>query len=821
MTARALWLACWCAAALAAQDERAVLLDPADDADARCRALVALQQRGELDSAALLAALGDAEPAVGATAAAILRHAWVDLPPELLRGLDADRSAARRFLRELAYAPRPAAVLWTETWVGPAPGRSFEDRCFALAARGRELGRDDVDLLLEAAVAGDTGEAFRLAVMLLPPARADALVGRVHALLLQGAVEPTAVTPLLDRLSARGVQQLLGIAGTLPTELGATLLRHVAERDPAAVRERARAALDGEAPLEEVWLRYAAPLLGEPARRERVLGLLADDAAPRALQRAAFAALLEARDVTPRVVAWARAHADEVDGADDLARLIDEAIGELPEPQLVAWLEDDPDLAQRVVRALPRRERLGAGLERTLLRLVDGAVDGAFATPATTALLQRGSERVVRDLWPQLRGSERWAEHVETLARRGGPFAHELLLLELAAPPVPGLMPAARQRGLDAVRLGLVALGDRRQLAELVEHAATAEATFVRRCAYHARPLPGPLALRLLERLPTIEDADRAAELAAWAASSADPEVMAWMERAWTAPANDDAAFLVREVALRALVAGPPRQRLVAAWREQVVRGPLPEHFEALPFELVATMPERLGVADLRLLAELVLLPPLGDSEREHALAQRWPDGRHGFALPAAVGQRLLGADAAAAGATFADVVATIAQDPRHRAVSRPRLLVLWRTLIRDRDVLASVGAATASLYLSLPGASTSSDGPAHWLSFVAAAGAGAHEAAARHARAAQAGLLWHVDDGVAARLFVGERDPGAGVDPWAALAAAPFVHALALARAADDPDAIARAARAVRELAGHDAATRAHLTETTEDPNR
>lgn len=829
MTVRAiaLWLAGL--AALPAQERslRAVALDTDADAEVRCRALADLQQAGALDVDTVLAAMGTEEDAVAATAAAIVRHEWFELSPELLQGLDRDGKAARRFLRELAWAPRPAAAVWSEAWIAPQPGRSFDDRCLGLAARGRPLVAADTALLLQALTDGDgdgdVGDGWRLAVGLLPAAVADGLIGRVHAMLQQQQIEVAQVAPLFDRMSLDGVRRLAGLASVLPEAVGDAICDQLLQRDPELVRERACAMLDGEVPMAARWLRRTEDLLDVPERRERLLAVLtATDASP-ALQQRAFEALLEVHVTDQRLVQWALANTG--DRSANLHRLLDATVDRLPGSLLADWLVGDPALALATVRALGRRTELGDEIERELLARFEGAVaEGPYLQAAATALLQRGSAATVEVLWPQLRSSREWSEYVDTLARRQAPFVHQLLLLELEAPAPVDVSAAVRERQLDDVRLGLVAIGDLRQLRLLVDHAMRATPTFVRRCAHYARPLAKPFALQLLDGIATadIADDDLVAELVAWAASCRDDEVLARMQQIWNARAVDDRAVLLREVALRALVLGPQRGQLVATLRQAIADGPLPDELEPLPFEAIASMPEPPTAADVHLLAELALLPPLGDAAHERELAERWPDGRAGFPLLAAVGRRLLGCDADTVRAAFADVAASVVADPRRDALSRQRLLVLWRVLERDRALMQAVGGATAELCLQLPSTEATAAGPAHWFLLHEAAARGDHTAAARHARAAIGGLLRSADDRAAARLFLGERDPAAGRDPWAALACAPYRQDLLAALAADDAAAADRARVRIREFAGHDASARAgHDLPTAEDPIR
>jgi hypothetical protein len=791
--------------------QREVLLDPGAEADARCEALATLQADGALDVPSVLAALGDADDDVASAAASIVRHEWFELPPELWEGLDRDAGAARHLLRELAQAPRPAAVAWAETRCAPASGRTADDRCLALAACGQPLRAEHVDVLLQVLAEDAVGDGWRAAVALLPPAIADGLVGRVHALLQDQKIVVGQAVPLFDRMTGNGVRQLLGLANVLPEDAGDDLCTQIAQRDPAAVQERARAMLDGEAPIEPLWLRHAGPLLDRPERRERLLAVLQDaSAAPRVQQRA-FRALLDARVTDARLVRWVLA-TDE-DRERNLDRLLDAAVDRLPGSLLADLLVGDPVLAQTTVRALPARSELGPEIERVLLRSFEGAVaDGHFLRPAALALLQRGSELAVSTLWPQLRSSPQWSDYVDAVSRRHTPFVHQLLLVELETALQDEVPAEVRERQLDDVRLALVAQGDLRQLDLLVAHAPRAVPTFVRRCAHHARPLGRSFALQLLEQLPDVADVDLAGELAAWAATCRDAEVLAHMQRLWESPAATEMAAMLREVALRALVQGPQRAHLVETLRAALAAGPLPDALEPLPFELMATMPEPLTPAAVQLLAELALLPPLTDAQHERDLVTRWPDGRYGFPVLAAVGRRLRGCEPAIAAEGFAKVVATVAADPRRDAVSPQRLLVLWRVLERERPLLRAVGGATAELCLALPAGDQVAAGPAHWLLQHRAAARGDLAGAAAHARAAIAGLLRRPADRGTARLFLGERDPATGNDPWAALAAAPHRYDLLAARAAGDDAAAALAAARVREFAGHDAASRRDL---------
>jgi hypothetical protein len=797
------------AALLALADVAAAQRD--EDSDARCRELAASQDAGTLTVDGAVAALAAADEALARTAAAIVRHEWAELPPELFAALDREPRAARALLLELAVAPRRAAAAWAALQVGEHPGRSREHRCLALAARGLPFAAADVDLLLLALVAGDGGDGLPLALAVLPSKNADALLGKVHAALLARTLDVDRAGPLLDRLSAAGVRNLLGLVVALPVEIAQRLCLRVRDHWPELVVERAAASLDQDADLAPLWLPFAGPCLDRPERIAKVDRVVADEAAPIDDRLRAFDALLDARAVTPAVVALGSGDG----GARAWARLLDLGIDRIPARALVGWLATER--APAVARALARRRVLEPELENALADALEaaGIAEGTLGGAAAAALAHHGGEAVLQRVWPLLRTSRGFVEVLDALSRRKEPFVPALLLAELQA-TAPDVDERQRVAQLDAVALALVALGDRRELVRLVRAAPTARPDVVRRCAHHARPLPPEHALALLDALPAVHDVDVAREVLAWAATAAgDERVRARLRQRWERPAETLEQEELREVALRALAAGADREPFVTALRQALAAGPLPPELEPLPFALLGSMPAPPGAADLALCTDLVLLAPRTDPAREAAAVRRWPDGTSGFPLVAAVAERLRHANAAVVEPVFAAAAAEALADPRHRTMHRAPLLALWRELVVVRDVQLAVGRATAELALAARGEAP--DGPARFYALHACVARGQHAAAREHALRGRAGLLRLPEHRRHARVVLGERDPGAGVDPWAALAAAPDVCAWRDAVARGDHGAAAAAAARARDFAGHDAATLATLAASLE----
>lgn len=775
--------------------------DPARDAEERVAALSALQDRGALDVATVLAALTDADGSVAGAAAAIVRHEWAVLPPDLFAGLDAHPAAAAALLRELSVAPRPAAAAWAGRLAARADAPA-DLRCLARAASGVLPTAADGAVLLAAIADRDDGEdGARALVDFLPPAVADSLVGRMHALLAEGQVAAARLGPVLDRLSPDGQERLLGLAVSLPGDAGDELFQYLAMHDVPAFAARSRAALDGQIPLEPAWLLRASRWLDTAPRRERLLAALGDETVVPLLRRRAFEALVEARVFAPAVLAFAVAPGP--DAGDRIRRLLDVAVAELPADLLAGWLdaERDEELGAEVLAALGRRPALDGPLEERVLALAaNGPRPAALGVTAALLVVARGSEAAVGRVWPQLRGGRHFGEAVETLGRRAGPFAHERLLAELAAPAAEGSDEVVRAVELDAVRVALCGLGDRLQIEALVAHAPARDAAFVRRCAAAARPLTVAQAMALLDAAAAAKDDELAAELVLWAGTVADAAVTERLVAAWRAGGGDER----QDAALRALVAGPARPRLLAELLEGLAAGPLDESHVALAFELLATCGGPPAGVDLELCVALALRQPFADRDGEVDRARRWPDGRHGFPLVSAVAQRLRGADPE----TVARAFAAAATAPAAGAVSRQRLLVLWRTLEAEPELQEAVGRATAELVLDQALGAPLGDGPAHRFLAAEAHDEGDFAAAAAHGARAVAALLRSPAERRTARLFLGDRDPAAGQDPWAALAAMPHLCRAAAARTAGDRATVAAELALAREFAGHDADT-------------
>ena len=805
----------------------AVLLMPALHAQEQARAaaaaeLAAKANRGELTVALALEALGSAREDDARIVASILRNEWQALPDELFDGLDLDARAARRFLEELALAPRPAALRWVRSQALAHRDRSYDHRMFAFAARGEALTRDEAAVLVESLRRERPSDGFYHACAHLTPKLADGLVGRLHALLMEGDVDVASISPLLERLSARGTKSLLGLAMTLPQPVALQLLRQVVERRPDLAYARVDAALDGQLPLDPAWLAFAAERIDRPERVARVLGVLRDSDDP-AHRELAFEALLAAQVVDAAVLQVAT---DDASTAR-IRRVIARAADRVPVDYVIRWLRGEPRVAEAMASALGRRPTLPPALQREALTMLGEVEVAAGRAPLylLQAVVRGGDEGAVAQVWPLVVDSPAWRDLLDRIGRRDEPFVQRLFERELSR----ALRLDAGDRGgdeqaeqLDTLRLHLAARGDRAALAALVANAPSRSAPFLRRCRQRVPSVSAEQAAALVTAAFIGEDPEQASELLEWAASSQPAGITDALWKFWQDPPADNP--MVEELCAtvaRLLLAGTRREDLLAQLRTALPRGPLEDARAALPFEVLNSMGDPLASSELRLCAEMLLVAPIGDPAAEQQQVRRWPDGSFGFPLVQALAARLRTADEARAVAAFAAVVAELDDQPDRLPISRQRLQVFWRALSKRPSLQLALGRVTSRLWSATAAHAAVPEGAALWLQAQDAEQLGAHAAAARLYESAGRQLLRLPSDRARARWLLGERDPANGVDPVAALAAAPARMRLMAARAAGDRAAERAAAAAVAEFAGRDAATRATVSNLTEDSGR
>ena len=792
------------------------------DPQRACAALCAKADRGELAVPLVLSVLGSARESEARTVAAIVRHEWRTLPDELFDGLDLDARAGHRLLAELALAPRPAAQRWVRSQTKPRAGRSYDHRLLALAACGEPFTRDEAKLVVKSLAHERPSDGFYRACSRLAPQLADRLVGRVHALLMKGDVAVTSLKPLLERLSGRGTKSLLGLAMTLPQSSAYQLLRQVIDARPEQAYERVDAALDGRVPLDPSWLAFAAARIDRPERVARVLAVLreAPDAADREL---AFEALLAAKAIDAEVLKVAT----DGDSTARIRRVIARAAPAIPAEYVVRWLYSTPEVVMEMARALVRRPQLEEAVQRSALQLLGEVEVASGGTPLhlLTAIAHRGDGEALARVWPLLVESDAWRDLLERLGRRDEPYVKDLLGAEFRRMRARAVADHERERHqeqLDWLRLQLFALGDRSELAPLVANAPSRDAAFVRRCRRCVDQMSATQAAALIDAALVSEDPEHAGELLEWAASAqpgtaADRLWALWQQPPSEAPLLED----LNEVVARLLMSTGRGQELRAQLRAALPRGPLDGAIESLPYEVLNGMPEPLTPADLRLCAELLLWSPMGDPAGEQRQVRRWPDGSFGFPLVRAIASRLRAVDEAEVAAVFAEVVAEVREQPKRRSISRQRLKVFWRALSLQPALQRTLGRVTARLWPETAADAAVSDGGALWLQAADAEQRGDFIAAERLYRAAGRALLRSPSGRAEARWLLGDRDPAEGIDPVAALAAAPYRAGLLAARVAGDDAAAADAAAMVREFSGHDAAARATVSGNNEDSGR
>ena len=286
--------------------------DAAQEPLSRCAALVRLHDQGALDIAVLTDALSaECEP-LRAIAARIARHTILDWPPQLRLAVAHSKLCAVAVLGELALAPRPSLDALVAERCESGSGLERE---LALAARTAPLSRQEADFVVRELAATEDRAAL-LVVQRLEPAMADQLVTTVHGH-LQSGVPLARVLPVFERLSPKGVRQLLSLSLTLESEVADGIVDFLSRRHDPEFEARLVSSLDRNEVLPPSWVRRCGPWLVTDERRARAAAILRvaianqADAGAQVLAVAAFEALLEAAVYVPEMVDFAR-----VGGAD-------------------------------------------------------------------------------------------------------------------------------------------------------------------------------------------------------------------------------------------------------------------------------------------------------------------------------------------------------------------------------------------------------------------------------------------------------------------------------------------------------------------------
>jgi hypothetical protein len=644
-------------------------------------------------------------------------------------------------------------------------------------------------------VAGDTSPevidaAYRAAAN-LPAKLADGLVADVRWRCEQGENVENFL-PYLVKTSPAGDQHLLAVASGLDAEACENICTWLATRGSSGLRERVRAALDGEIPLEPHLLSRARHHLDRPERVQRVVARLVHGGAEEQVK--AFDVLVRAGVYDPSMLEYA------ITGTSvSVRQLTGLPAGRLPDAAILALL--DSDLTSDVVYACQAAagRTLGREVEGEVRELAQGRYPHEVRVAATMAMMLAGSAEGVRGLWGRLgRTPELQIDAVQWLGERGGPQVRELLQEALAearlgdaAEGAPQPRGPRREDGLvDALRMALARLGDRRVFDDLIASAWERSARYLRQCRSFAVEAMG------MEHVAQIVEGLRGSdvpepvriELVSWLGMRPDLEV----QQALEGLVASDPSEWVRMEAWRGLLAGPRRVALTAELFQAMGR-PLDDRLGDLAYEVVGSGRPPLTEKDMELMARLVLQSPLTRPEEEVRMDLTFYSPRAGFPMLGLVIQQLRHDPGAGPGAVFAAVVDEVLREEDVGLLSRRRCLSFLLQSCVDPRVRDGVGPPVARLLLAIP--EGQGHGLAHWLLGEQAEAEGDYQRASVHFAQAARALLRDPDPLRVVRPFLGDRDAVRAVDPLAALAArGPILAARVALERGDRP-------RAAREL--------------------
>jgi hypothetical protein len=773
------------------------------DAAARVRALSDLQSRNDLDSGVLADALQSSSSHVAACAAAILRHEWTEWPSEVFDAITASPSALRHVLLELALAPRPSLSAFVQRHL------SHQDatiRALAIAAHDAAPDRAQAAFLLETALSSDD-RTVDLAIARIPSDVADRLVTSLHEGLLTG-VDASRAESFFARLSDAGANQLMGIASTLPDAQRSRVHDFLGQRKPAALMAAMRAMLDGEIPIDALLLRRCGEVADTPRRREFLGNVIADalaasgDERKQVLALVAFDAAVDARIVDGPVLQFAR--------QDPQRRMTRLATGRLElTPFGADWDAEigegsDADalrLAQILLRctnALPRE------LELHVRRVVaDGSDFGRMpgALLDAIALLARyGDEDSVRAAQKSAMGDRRLiAAFAHACLLRKDPIGDLIVESMLADETASGdteQIPVILELLLLRAEQGAISPDDARFDGLFLQLGSLPRAEIERMRSAFSQ-LSDARWQRVIDAMSLATESKAKLQLGSWLLACPLERALPALRAQRDAATEPEDRLEWSEILLRT----KDRAELLEAGKKAF--GQNADADDDFVFAALGTMAMPLADADLAFLDWVMLTAPRLDP-RESSRA-REDRVRGAFPESSAVSNVMLRDPDNAKRALLRCGELASARDTK--GLSRRRFVDLWNGLQRNAELLDAVGQQTAALVLCIADDSGLGLAAASLYAARSNEARGDHAAAEPLLRAAIAGFLRDPEAEAEARIHIGVRAPMEGTDPYAALAAAPF---LARAHAAGDPAATKAAALLALEFAGRDEAARA-----------
>lgn len=762
-----------------------VLLGGDADPALRRQALLFLEDRRGLSDEELVSALADPDPMVSRAAQIVILYERVPLSRDLIRAVEEWPAARRALLDGLSDRPRRDADAWLERlWSRGSLSRV--ERLHVIAALPHDqLDREMAVEVLDVAGAQDPDivEAALRAAANLPASLADGLIAEVRWRAEQGA-RIADFLPYLIRISSNGDQHLLAIASGFDTESRDRICTWLVSRDSPGLRERVRAALDGEIPLELHLLTRARPQLDRPGRVRRVIDRLrlGDDEE----KLKAFEVLVRAGVYVDNMLDYALDNGlEEEDRVRMLAGL---PAGSLPDEAILQLLGRERSRTVAYACNAAGKQLLAPRVEDVVVELATGVHPQDVVAAATRAVIASGSRPAVEKVFGRAASTSDSIRAVQWLVQRREPWVVEILTRARSA---------ASESVDEFLRVALARLGDQRLLDELVANAGESSSGLLRQARSFVVPAMNAERAALIAAQaedPKLSDSVRV-ELVSWLGQRPDLEVAETLQRL----AESTSSESLRMEALRGLLIGPRR----GALRNELVEAldePLNERHQELAFQIAASAEPPLSDEDMELMARLTLEVPLLQPEEE-ARGDGLGSRRAGFPMLRLVVQQLR--HDPRAGQAFGDVVVELLGRFDTGLLSRRRCIQFLLLASVSPELLDEIGPPVARLLLAVPEAD--GIGPAHWILGQTAEAAGDLEDAAEHYRRA-ARIMLRDPDSREFRIFLGDADAVLGVHPGAALSArGPLTAARAALLAGDRQEALRHLTVAATLAAGDD----------------
>lgn len=719
----------------------------------------------------------------------------------------------KAWLEALLERPRREARPLLDAVLARDSGAGEAERLLALASLPEsELVGERVTEVVRGMTSADAEvfDAACAAAQRFSPGVADSVLGRLVREPETARRPAQVLTTLGARMTEQGEAVVLDfVFGVAPPGLRDEVLSWLDTRGSTELDRRVAAALDAKAPLERVFLERAGKHLDRKERIRRVAELVGSG--DRETADLASEVLLRARLLEPELIA--RADSDSVSRAERWRRILGLPHALLDETLLKKALSDaDPEVVVAACRAVADDP---AGMRAKLGELL-GHPDPQVVGHVRQILLRHGDEACVRRIWESLGADDARAEAALEFSARPRAFLEDLLTKELARLDREGVSTPEAAVLEENLLIALARVGALPARERLLWNLARFSLTGLRKArealAAGLRPSEVSAILILAGSTTLAKQPQRRSELLRILAPRPellDVEVLRTM---YAAESDEEARLDVLRLLLATPGAESVRARLEPFWSGRV---PLTDTAKDEIYEYLGALPLPLSREGLDATLRMLLMAPLATPDAE----LRGVRGTEvAFPEQTLLAGLLVRSEARAVAEAALRIAGEVRAHPNAFALQRARLVALLGQLAVDQEVARGASPVIAELVLWSPDPDSEGMGIVHLLVGTACEARGDAAGAAEHLSAALAHFAERPLSPRLAARFLGDADPVHESRPIAALGARAHLAAARHAAASGDRARVLRELAMARSLAYGDGASTALVGQSSQE---